>query len=600
MREAVVAVLLVTTGLTGCIGAMEDLSPTSASDAVEDEPTTGFTDTHVYEGEYVTDEPYSLTLEEGPFEAGETGAMYLESEVDGKAIEIGVVKPDVPDDEQVPVVAFASPYLNPIHGQDLLELRPRLTENFVDHGYAVAFVAVRGTGDSGGCSHLMGPVERSDVSQAVTWLGEQDWSNGNVGMLGVSYDGSTPWEVAAEGNEHLATIVPISGVNDPFQLMYTNGSAESRGAAVLNGAYYAYGFGIDNPTEGRSAERTIDGALCPEAKRGLAASLHSTATGERDPTGYWAERNMRPLVEENYNGSIFLVHGLQDWNVDPGHAMPWVHDRLDHEQDLKVKYWLGQWFHAWPDGDYLDQPTRRVDFAEVLLHWFDSELKGEDVDLGPKVQVQDSTGQWRSGDHWPPQNATERTLHPTAEGELAEANDTDEGTVTVGPSASPASNQPLAYQGGAASQIPCEGCAEFRTAELDEPGRFAGTPTFHADVTPTGPGGYLSAFLYAQEGGEYTRLGWTSMDLRFHDGGDQAQPVVPGERVTAKMQFEPLDAVVPEGAQLVLVVTEGGHADRVSTSAPAPVQLHVGADVSPLTMQTFTVSEEDTFASPAE
>jgi predicted acyl esterase len=586
-------------GMAGCIGATDELgsdAEPASVDTVDEDPFSG---THVFEGDYETEEPYSLTLEEGSFELGEAEAFALESEVDGKAIEMGVVKPDLPNGSAAPVIAFASPYLNPIHEADLLDLRPRLTENFVDHGYAVAFIAVRGTGDSGGCSHLMGPVERADLDQAVTWLGKQDWSNGNVGMLGVSYDGSTPWMVAAEGNEHLETIVPISGVNDVFQLMYTNGSAESRGAAVLNGLYYAYGFAYDNPAEGRSVQHTIDGALCPEAKRGLAASLHSTATGERDPTGYWAERNMRPLVEDNYDGSIFLVHGLQDWNVDPGHAMPWVHDALDHEQNLTVKYLLGQWYHAWPDGDYLDQPDRRVDFAEILLHWFDRELKGANVDVGPKVQVQDDDGKWRSGDHWPPADVEQRSFHPSADGSLTE-DGAEEGTVTVGPTTSAASSQPVAYQGGILADVGCEGCAAFRTAALDEPLRFAGTPTFHAEVTPTGPGGYLSAFLYEQTDDGYDRLGWTSMDLRFHDGGEEAQPVVPGETITAKMQFEPLDTVVAEDAQLVLVVAQGGHADRLSTSSQTPIELHVGADTSPLTLETFTVDEAATFTSPAE
>ena len=52
----------------------------------------------------------------------------------------------------------------------------------------------------------------SVVSTPPTWLGTQPWSNGKVGMIGKSYDGSTPWQAATFGNPHLATIVPMSGL----------------------------------------------------------------------------------------------------------------------------------------------------------------------------------------------------------------------------------------------------------------------------------------------------------------------------------------------------------------------------------------------------
>ena len=51
-------------------------------------------------------------------------------------------------------------------------------------------------------------------------LGSQDWSNGNVAMIEKSYDGSTPWQAAMFGNEHLKTIVPISGLIGVKELMW--------------------------------------------------------------------------------------------------------------------------------------------------------------------------------------------------------------------------------------------------------------------------------------------------------------------------------------------------------------------------------------------
>jgi putative CocE/NonD family hydrolase len=598
-RVGGVATLVVLVALAGCLGVAPD--DEAEPNTVDEPAATGepFTDTHVFEGNYTADEPYSLTLEEGPHDVLEQRVLELESPADGAAIEVGVVLPDAAEDGEVPVVTFASPYLYPLKAQDLEQTRPRLTDNFVEHGYAVAFVAVRGTADSGGCSDLMGPRERADLDHAVTWLGTQDWSNGNVGMLGVSYDGSTPWEVAAEGNEHLETIVPISGVNDVHHLMYYNGTPEQRGAVLLNALYYGW-FAFSLPD--RAPARTADAVVCPQAYEGFVASVESSVTGERDRLGYWAERTSRPGVEENYNGSVFLVQGLQDWNVDPHHNVPWARE-LDTQHDLTVKYWLGQWGHAWPDGDYLDQPTRRLDFAETLLRWFDHELKGEEVDVGPKVQVQDHTGQWRSADAWPPEDANEATLYLAPDGELARADDAPEATVTVGP-AEPSGSDTCATSVQlactSAADAPCGACATFTSEASDERTHVAGSPTLHVDVTPQGATGHLTAVLFVVEDGERERIGWTQMDLRFHEGDREAEQVTPGERITARMQLQPMDAVVPEDARLELVLEQSTRGDQTPTKPPAPVDVHVGGDASPLAMQTFAPEDAAFFASPGE
>ena len=68
----------------------------------------------------------------------------------------------------------------------------------------------------------MGNAEQLGNDAAVRWLAEQNWSNGNVGLIGKSYDGSTPWQAAMFGNEHdyLKTIVPISGLIGVKELMW--------------------------------------------------------------------------------------------------------------------------------------------------------------------------------------------------------------------------------------------------------------------------------------------------------------------------------------------------------------------------------------------
>ena len=61
---------------------------------------------------------------------------------------------------------------------------------------AVAIFNVRGTGNSGGCFSWLGPAEQRDQAFLVEWLAKRPWSNGRIGMMGLSYHGTTPWEVS--------------------------------------------------------------------------------------------------------------------------------------------------------------------------------------------------------------------------------------------------------------------------------------------------------------------------------------------------------------------------------------------------------------------
>jgi uncharacterized protein len=66
---------------------------------------------------------------------------------------------------------------------------------FVEHGYVVARVDIRGTGNSEG--HVI-PYEYSDIELndgevIIDWLSKKNWSNGNVGMFGILGAGLIPF-----------------------------------------------------------------------------------------------------------------------------------------------------------------------------------------------------------------------------------------------------------------------------------------------------------------------------------------------------------------------------------------------------------------------
>ena len=209
----------------------------------------------------------SKVTRSGPYEAMPQEVVEIPSKVDGRALQIGFIRPKAPAGYRAPVIVHASSYHNrDFKDADLAACAKFLTTNFVQHGYAIALVPTRGTADTDGCPNMFGAIERSDLDDALTWLGTQPWSNGNVGMYGISYSGSTPWVAAATGNPYLKTIVPASGVNDLFDLALGAGTLDSRFWFFVSGYYHYYGPVLNNPAvSGRDPGRTVNAAAtCPD------------------------------------------------------------------------------------------------------------------------------------------------------------------------------------------------------------------------------------------------------------------------------------------------------------------------------------------------
>jgi uncharacterized protein len=97
------------------------------------------------------------------------------------------------------------------------------------HGYAVINVDPRGMWNSQGDATFYSAKESLDIYDLIEWAGTQPWSNGKVGMSGVSYLAIVQWRAAAERPPHLAAINPWEGVSDRYREMaYHGGIPENR------------------------------------------------------------------------------------------------------------------------------------------------------------------------------------------------------------------------------------------------------------------------------------------------------------------------------------------------------------------------------------
>jgi predicted acyl esterase len=88
---------------------------------------------------------------------------------------------------------------------------------WVPRGYVVVNCDLRGFGSSDGRGTFFTDAEARDIYDLVEWAGTQPWSNGRVGMNGVSYLAISQYKVAALRPPHLAAICPWEGFTDVYR-----------------------------------------------------------------------------------------------------------------------------------------------------------------------------------------------------------------------------------------------------------------------------------------------------------------------------------------------------------------------------------------------
>jgi len=149
-------------------------------------------------------------------------------------------------DGKYPVILSYGPYAKNLAFQDgypsawqrMVEKHPDVTagssslyqswevvdpEKWVPHDYACVRVDSRGAGCSPGFIDHFSPRETKDFYDCIEWAGVQPWSNGKVGLNGISYYGINQWHVASLQPPHLAAMCIWEGAADWYRDMTHHG-----------------------------------------------------------------------------------------------------------------------------------------------------------------------------------------------------------------------------------------------------------------------------------------------------------------------------------------------------------------------------------------
>ncbi len=330
---------------------------------------------------------------------------------DGVVLVQDVVRPDAPG--KFPVILVRTPY-----GRSSSTVEGGF---YASRGYVYVVQDCRGRGDSAG---LWDPFmfDRKDGYDAVQWSARQEWSDGNVGMIGGSYGGFVQWAAAVENPPALKCIVPqVSPSDAMLNLPYDNG------AFFLYGAVWWAKI---------VSSRTIDLSSfmsklpSPEKLSTLPLSkVDSAVLGKKVPFfANWLKRSKASDWKGfNYEDDLKKVtipalHISGWWDGDEiGTMVNWQIMRSLGRKNQWLVY--GPWTHLFNStskiGDTDFGPTALIDLDSVYLRWFDTWLKHKDVNLDKQPHVRafiTGVNKWVESTDWPIAGSTPMKLYLSASG----------------------------------------------------------------------------------------------------------------------------------------------------------------------------------------
>ncbi len=435
-------------------------------------------------------------------------------------------------------------------------------------GFAVLRIDLRGTGNSTGIAEDEYPdIERRDLRAVIEWVAAQPWSTGKVGMMGTSYSGFNSLHMAMEGIPQLGAIAAMYATDDRYtdDVHYMGGVL--RALDLIDYPLYMIAMNALPPTPAVWAEL---GAGDWEAEWQRRLEQHEPWLLEwlRHPTpdDTWRRGSVR--LGPNGNGyeriscPVLLISGWADGYRNN------TFRAIEHLPDWQLI--AGPWVHKDPS---VARPGPNIDCDLELMRFFDQHLRGGPPAVAvrgrvfvhrptpPEPDLTMHNGQWVETATWPP-----ATLRIT---ELRIADATDEvdvlhaqGDVGVSAWNSCAGGlpwgQPQDQRADNARSITYDW---MHSEEL----MMLGNSEVGLTVRSSAPVGHLSVKLCdVAPDGTSTLITRSMLDLAqrgvwpidaFGELGVSPQPILPGEWMDVKLQFEATTWTMIPGHRLRLAIS---------------------------------------------
>jgi predicted acyl esterase len=422
---------------------------------------------------------------------------------------------------------------------------------FARRGFAHGVFNVRGTGKSTGLFQFMGPREADDGAEAIAWLAEQTWCDGNIGLFGVSYFSRLAIHIAMREPAALKAIFAPYGLTDIYRDLAYHGGILTFGFlsgwrekldALRYESIYRETHGDDAYREG-IATLLRDDEVC--AVPALSQALRNPGSPqnaflvdvllENLDSDFYRQRGVdyRATNVPAYFGACWGIYGLQLTSA----FRNW--DRWAGPKKLNIGPPV-----------YLDRPLYQMQYQS--LRWFDHWLLGHDtgfMDEDPVQLFRPGVGTWRSADEWPLPETQWTPFYLHDDALLSEHELWDHET------SSGFEDSPFFH-----------GDSTFLSPKLVEVTELTGPAVFEGYLSTTDTDAllFVSMFVVREDGSEeeLTR-GWLRASQRELDSEkgvrwlpqhrhQRREPLTPGEVFEVKVALAPMSRVLAAGERLGL------------------------------------------------
>jgi uncharacterized protein len=286
---------------------------------------------------------------------------------------------------------------------------------FVQRGYVVARVDIRGTGVSDGklIEYEYTDQEQTDGEAVIAWLAAQPFSTGNVGMFGISWGGFNSIHMAMRNPPALKAVIPIEATDDIYEddVHYIDG--------MMHADSYEFEMDLHNIVPG-APDYSIDEDYFRNRFDTTPWFLIYKKQQRDGP--FWDRASLNTRYD-SIKIPTFVIGGWYDGYRDSVPRM------LEHVK-APMKAMIGPWSHEWPSAG---NPDVKVEWRYEAVRWFDQWLKGRDTGImseprfavyvrdyhPPGTHVERIPGHWRWEDGWPIARTRPWTLYPEEDHRLA-------------------------------------------------------------------------------------------------------------------------------------------------------------------------------------
>jgi len=453
---------------------------------------------------------------------------------------------------------------------------------FAAHGYASLRVDIRGSGDSEGVltdEYL--PLEMDDGLDVLRWIEAQPWSDGKVGLFGLSWGGFNGLQLASMRPPQVGAVVTVCSSDDRYadDVHYMGGCLLTDN---LSWASNMFAFNSCPPDPLTVGPRWRDNWLERLESSGL---WLATWLRHQHRDAYWRSGS----VNEDYAAVQVPVMAASGWR--DGYTNPVF--RLMQHLDVPRRAILGPWGHRYP---HLGGPGPGIDFLGECLKWWDRWLKGTDngIEHEPRLRVwmmapsspldATSPGRWVAEDDWPSPRIEERAWRLGAgallgDGEQALGRDNEPMSIQSPLSVGLFAGKWCSY--AEETDLPWDqrqedgGALLFDTAPLDAPLEILGAPTVELELAADQPVAMVAVRLCdVAPNDRSTRVSFGILNLTHRESHARPEPLTPGEPVRVRITLNNIAQRFARGHRIRLAVSSSYWPLAWPPPRPARLTLH--------------------------